>query len=112
MQLLISSFRLTFLSGMAVVTGPVWLQAEALRVVAGILLLVAAVLVWRRISWLRHLLRDGVEVKAVLDSVHDERGETDFRWATYHYDYAGRTYDHTIRGTDGFMPFATRHGTA
>ncbi|HKY50754.1 MAG TPA: hypothetical protein VJP45_05810, partial [Candidatus Limnocylindria bacterium] len=63
-----------------------------------------------RLISLQRLLDEGVEVVGTLIDVDETRGESDFRLATYRYEYGGVTYAHTIAGTDFFMGRATRYG--
>ncbi|HEV2016676.1 MAG TPA: hypothetical protein VGQ98_00080 [Gemmatimonadaceae bacterium] len=65
----------------------------------------------QRARILRQLCQIGVEVEAELVNETDSSaGDTDFRTATYRYEYAGRNHSLELTTTDFFTGLATRHG--
>jgi Protein of unknown function (DUF3592) len=74
-------------------------------------LAIGGLLLGIRVRTLLRLCRTGVEVEAQLVNVDDDfGGETDFRIATYRYEYLGNSYHLRHSAADFFSSLATRHG--
>ena len=103
---------LTVIAGLVLLVAPLlWLRFDGASLVALVLFALVALLVAWRFRILRRLSRSGVEVDAELIGVSDDYGgETDFRHATYAYEYAGSRYFLSVRGADFFVGQATRYG--
>jgi hypothetical protein len=80
------------------------------RIALIVLLTIAAAWVAYKLMRLRALALRGVEVEAGLVNVADVPNETNYRVATYRYEYAGRTYFVKCVAADFQMSSATRYG--